>query len=77
MREIRRLQVWLGAYQVVADTGPDSSGSASSLPGVGHRDPLGLQRRHVGLDVEVGHLDLAAVDDVDDVLDGNRRFWNG
>ena len=59
---------------MIADARLDSAGPAPPLLGVGQRDPLRLQRRDVVLNVEVAHLDLAAVDDEDDVVDGDGRL---
>ena len=61
---------------MVADSRLDAARSPPSLPGVRQRDPLWLQRGNVVLDVKVAHLDLAAVDNVDDVFDGDRGLGN-
>ena len=47
---------------------------APPLSGIGQGNPLGSQSGDVPIHVEVGHFDLAAVDDEDDVVDGDRRF---
>ena len=52
----------------------NSASSTSPLPSVRERNPFRLQSRHVGQRLEGRHLDFARVHDVDDVVDGDRRF---
>ena len=52
----------------------NSASSARPLLSVRERDPFRLQRRRVGQRLEGRHLDFARVHDVDDVVDGDRRF---
>jgi|688.fasta_scaffold1206953_1 hypothetical protein len=52
----------------------NSASSTSPLPSVRERNPFRLQSRHVGQRLEGRHLDFARVHDVNDVVDGDRRF---
>ena len=59
---------------VVTEAFADSAGSSGPLHRVRLRDPLRLQRGDVGHRIEARSFDLAGVDDVDDVADGDGRL---
>ena len=62
-------------YQMVTDTRTDSACTSPTLPGVCQGYPFRLESRQIGFDVEICHLDFAAVDDVNDVLYCYRSLW--
>lgn len=66
----------LPGEKMVALAGLHAAGAATPLPRIGQAHPLGLQRGQVRVQVEAGDLDSAAVDDKDDVVDGDGGLGN-